>query len=122
MDFPFKPAAATSAVAAFAATTYLRPQWSTFTFAGYFVAGFTAYFVSWTFWTVILYPKFFSPLRGLPEPKNASWYNGNWKKIRDEPSGAPMLEWYVHTAHMTTCHVPGQNKMLTNEQGDHDTK
>ncbi|KAJ4424852.1 hypothetical protein N0V82_000571 [Gnomoniopsis sp. IMI 355080] len=93
MDFPFKPAAAISAVAAFGLTTYLRPQWSTLAFTSYFASSFTVYFLGWAFWTVILYPKLFSPLRGLPEPKSQSWFNGNWNKIRAEPSGAPMLEW-----------------------------
>lgn len=93
MDFPFKPAVAASAVAGYGATTYLRPQWSTSAFAGYFACSFMVYFAGWALWTVILYPKVFSPLRHLPEPKNSSWFNGNWRKIVAEPSGAPMLEW-----------------------------
>lgn len=95
MDFPFKPAVATSAVAAGGATMFLRSRWSTPVFATYFTCSFIAYLVGWTLWTVILYPKVFSPLRGLPEPKSTSWFNGHWKKINAEPSGAPMLEWYL---------------------------
>lgn len=100
MDFPLKTAAVRSAAAAFGFWTYSKNQWSTLFFAVYFITGIILQFVIWAFWTVILYPKFFSPLRGLPEPKNSSWFNGNWKKIRDEPSGAPMLEWYLYSHHL----------------------
>lgn len=93
MDFPFKPAAAVSTVVAYGATTYLRPQWSAKVFAAYFVATFLAHVLGWAFWSIILYPKVFSPLIGLPEPKASSWYNGNWKEIQDQPTGKPMLEW-----------------------------
>lgn len=93
MDFPYKPVAAISAVAAYGAATYLRPQWSTAVFATYFVCGFLANTFGWVFWKVILYPKVFSPLRGLPEPENASWYNGNWKQISEGATGKPMLTW-----------------------------
>lgn len=44
-------------------------------------------------WIVILYPKFFSPLRGLPEPEGGSLLMGHFKKIRDLPTGYPMREW-----------------------------
>ncbi|KAK4188363.1 cytochrome P450 4V2 [Podospora australis] len=47
----------------------------------------------WVIWRVLFYPKFFSPLRGLPGPSDNSWYNGQFKKIVESPSGAPMIEW-----------------------------
>lgn len=93
MDFPLKPTAVVSAVAAYGATTYLRPQWSTAAFVSYFVGSFLLNACGWAFWSVILYPKVFSPFRSLPAPKPTSWYNGNWKQIQDEPSGTPMLKW-----------------------------
>lgn len=94
MDFPWRRVAALSAVAGYMATTTLKPQWSTSAFVKYYALSYTLGFVAWAVWTVILYPKVFSPLRGLPEPKNLSWLNGQWQKIRDLPTGVPMLEWY----------------------------
>lgn len=47
-------------------------------------------------WSVILYPKVFSPLIGLPEPKGGSWLMGQFGAIRKYPTGIPMREWYVH--------------------------
>ena len=61
-------------------------------------------------WRVVLWPKFFSPLRHLPHPtvrsltkiplfkvltqvKDGSFFNGQFKRIRDEPSGVPHQEW-----------------------------
>jgi hypothetical protein len=37
-------------------------------FLGAFFGLWSFSLVLWAFWTVILYPKFFSPLRHLPEP------------------------------------------------------
>lgn len=94
MDFPWKGVAAASAVSSYIATSTLRTQWSAPTFAKYYVYSYMLGFFSWALWTVLLYPKIFSPLRHLPGPKNLSWYNGQWSKIRALPSGVPMLEWY----------------------------
>jgi hypothetical protein len=44
-------------------------------------------------WQVILYPKFFSPLRHLPGPAGGSWWNGHFSDIVKRPSGEPMKEW-----------------------------
>ncbi|KAL2269933.1 hypothetical protein VTJ83DRAFT_2117 [Remersonia thermophila] len=50
--------------------------------------------LAWCTWTVILYPKFFSPLVGLPGPtKGNSLLMGQWKAIVKFPTGTPMLEW-----------------------------
>lgn len=93
MDAPFKQVAAISAITAYGATLFLRPQWSSTAFASYFVRSFIANFLAWIFWRVILYPKFFSPLIGIPQPEPSSWYNGNWKEIQDMHNGAPMHIW-----------------------------
>lgn len=92
--FPAKRITGAAALTAYVATTYLKPQWSTAAFAAYFVASYVFNFFLFACWTVILYPKVFSPLRGLPEPENLSWYNGQWQKIRDLPTGVPMQQWY----------------------------
>ncbi|KAI1170549.1 cytochrome P450 [Nemania sp. FL0916] len=49
--------------------------------------------VVWAIWVVILWPKFFSPLRTLPGPTDGSWWKGQFDKIVAEPSGMPMREW-----------------------------
>ena len=38
------------------------------TFVGTFAQFWTLGFLAWAVWTVILYPKYFSPLRHLPSP------------------------------------------------------
>jgi hypothetical protein len=58
----------------------------------FFLVAFTE-FVAWATWSVIIYPNFFSPLRGLPEPSGGSWWNGQASKIMAQPSGHPMREW-----------------------------
>lgn len=58
-----------------------------------FAASWTVQLLAWLAWGVILYPKFFSPLRHLPEPGGGSWYNGQWKKLVDLPTGKPHIEW-----------------------------
>ena len=62
-------------------------------------------------WKVVLYPKLFSPLRHLPQPKvrrplsnpttsltkntlqGGSFFNGQFKRILAEPSGSPQRDW-----------------------------
>ncbi|KAK4143272.1 cytochrome P450 [Dichotomopilus funicola] len=69
------------------------PQWTPFGFLPTFVALWAVQSLAYAFWAVILYPKFFSPLRGLPEPSGNSWFMGQFGKIRASPTGVPMLEW-----------------------------
>ncbi|KAL9585650.1 MAG: hypothetical protein Q9212_001387 [Teloschistes hypoglaucus] len=42
---------------------------------------------------MILWPFFLTPLRHLPTPKGATWYNGHAAPIIREPSAAPMARW-----------------------------
>lgn len=72
-----------------------REHASALRFIGIFVGAWLAQFLVWLVAKVILYPKLFSPLIGLPEPKNPSWFMGQWSRIRAEPSGAPMRDWCV---------------------------
>ncbi|KAF3764976.1 cytochrome P450 [Cryphonectria parasitica EP155] len=96
---PWQVMTAISAVAGYVATTAFHPQWSTASFVSYFVGSWVVSFFGWAFWKVILWPKVFSPLRDLPEPKNLSWYNGQWAKIKALPNGSPMQEWAATVPH-----------------------
>lgn len=42
---------------------------------------------------VVIYPRFFSPIRHLPEPPNGHFFMGQTKRILKEPSGYPMRDW-----------------------------
>lgn len=44
-------------------------------------------------WSVILYPKLFSPLRRLPQPPGGSFFHGQFWTIFAEPSGEPHSRW-----------------------------
>ncbi|KAI9794597.1 MAG: hypothetical protein M1816_004484 [Peltula sp. TS41687] len=54
---------------------------------------FLVQFVAWAIWKVVLYPHYFSPLRNLPEPKDNTWFMGQWPRIQREAAGAPLEEW-----------------------------
>ncbi|KAI9796358.1 MAG: hypothetical protein M1833_006363 [Piccolia ochrophora] len=44
-------------------------------------------------WRIILYPKYFSPIRHLPQPPNNSFLMGQGGRIRREPAGVPAQDW-----------------------------
>ena len=71
----------------------LKPAWS----MSYFLATFTKLWVveigAWVIYAVFLYPWYFSPLVGLPEPEGDHWLLGQFRRIARDPSGAPMLDW-----------------------------
>lgn len=94
MAFPWQIVAALSAAAAYLTTSITRSHWSLLVFIGYYALSFVLSNLLYLLWSIILYPKFFSPLRSLPEPKNPSWYNGQWQKIMELQPGVPMEEWY----------------------------
>ncbi|KAK3945277.1 cytochrome P450 4V2 [Diplogelasinospora grovesii] len=50
-------------------------------------------FLCWVVWEVILYPNYFSPLIGLPEPTGNSLFMGQYARIAREPTGMPALDW-----------------------------
>lgn len=94
-SLPFKSMTALSAVSSFVLVGY-RPGFllsSRPTYIGTFVLFWILSFLGWAFWIVILYPKYFSPLRHLPMPKGGSWWNGHFKEISAKPTGAPQIEW-----------------------------
>lgn len=51
--------------------------------------------IAWAIWGVLVYPYLWSPLRGLPEPSGNHWLMGQGIRVLKEPTGWPMLEWYV---------------------------
>ena len=71
------------------------PQCPEVSFLPGFAAAWAIQALAWAIWMVLLYPKLFSPLRGLPEPSGNSWFMGQFKTISAQPTGAPMREWYV---------------------------
>ena len=48
---------------------------------------------AWAVYAVLIRPKFLSPLRHLPQPKNSHWLLGQGPKIFRDPPGIPMREW-----------------------------
>jgi hypothetical protein len=94
MGLPWRFISASSLVVAYL-TTSRWTQWSNVAFATTFAGAWAIHLLAWVVWTVILYPKVFSPLRGLPEPKNSSWFMGQYRRIAAEPTGIPMLDWCV---------------------------
>jgi hypothetical protein len=49
--------------------------------------------LSYALYKVVLYPRFFSPFRSLPQPSDGSFFNGQWRKIWTEPAGNPHRKW-----------------------------
>ncbi|KFY53297.1 hypothetical protein V496_07724 [Pseudogymnoascus sp. VKM F-4515 (FW-2607)] len=47
----------------------------------------------WTVWLVVLYPRYFSPLRHLPQPEGNSFFMGQWPILRNEKTGRPLQRW-----------------------------
>jgi hypothetical protein len=44
-------------------------------------------------WAVVIYPKFFSPLRHLPTPDDNAFFTGQTKRVFREAGGRPMRHW-----------------------------
>ncbi|KAL2756221.1 hypothetical protein ACRALDRAFT_1034009 [Sodiomyces alcalophilus JCM 7366] len=69
----------------------------------FFLATFTTTwslsFLAWAVWKVFLWPKFFSPLRGLPEPEGGHWLMGQYRTIVSQPSGHPHIDWVNNLRH-----------------------
>ncbi|KAI7282800.1 cytochrome P450 [Hortaea werneckii] len=54
---------------------------------------FLAQFLAYIIYAVILYPRFFSPLRHLPTPPDNHWLFGQTPRVLREASGRPMRDW-----------------------------
>ncbi|MCJ1462021.1 hypothetical protein MMC07_000621 [Pseudocyphellaria aurata] len=48
-------------------------------------------------WQVIIYPKLLSPIRHLPRPSGASFFNGHLREITLRPSEKPFQRWINET-------------------------
>ncbi|KHO01320.1 cytochrome P450 78A3 [Metarhizium album ARSEF 1941] len=58
---------------------------------------FLAYFFLAQIWRIIVYPRFFSPLRHLPHPRDGHWLWDQTMRILKEPTGVPMRNWLDST-------------------------
>jgi hypothetical protein len=82
MGIPYKHFTAAAAVASYLLVSY-KPQYllsSKPTYTGTFVLLWTLLLMVWGFYTVILYPRYFSPLRHLPGPSVRN-LDILWKRI-----------------------------------------
>ncbi|KAI5868307.1 cytochrome P450 [Durotheca rogersii] len=73
--------------------SFFQPSWSKSRLFGVFVGAWAFQFLLYAAWKVILWPKVFSPLRHLPQPKGNTFWLGHFGKIKAEPTGIPMREW-----------------------------
>ena len=72
------------------------------------LAVFSLYWVVYGIYSVIIWPRFISPLRHLPGPAGGSFFNGQWSVLVAEPSGIPPRRWaneipndgLIHYLHM----------------------
>ncbi|KAI0408955.1 cytochrome P450 [Xylaria palmicola] len=90
--YPWRGILASSIATSYILVSY-QSHWWRLQFATSFICAWLFQTLAYAFWLIILWPKFFSPLRSLPEPPGGSWWNGHFKKILAEPSGIPMREW-----------------------------
>ena len=68
-SFPWRAFALTSLTAGVVVSSYKAKQSPLTTFIWIFIQAFSLQIALFTIYRVILYPKFFSPLRHLPHPK-----------------------------------------------------
>lgn len=90
--YPWRGILASSLAASYLLPTHQSHWWKPH-YAGTFFSALLLQSLTWVVWVVILWPKFFSPLRNLPEPPGGSWWNGHFKQIATEPTGIPMRGW-----------------------------
>ncbi len=85
---------AASSVATAFLVVKLAPQYSIW--GSFFLTATLLFCCQWLIYgiyAVIVYPRFLSPLRHLPEPPGSSFFNGQWPTLVKEPSGIPMRRW-----------------------------
>ncbi|KAI1334015.1 cytochrome P450 [Xylariaceae sp. FL0016] len=70
-----------------------QTEWSKVKFVGGFAGIWLLQFFIWATWVVVVWPKYVSPLRNLPEPEPDSFFMGHFSRIAKEPTGVPMREW-----------------------------
>lgn len=96
MGIPWKPMTTLAVAATYVLATrghewtqFQFPLWKTFTSLWFLQ------FLCVSFYKVLIYPNFVSPLRGLPQPTNNSLFNGQYSKLQRTVGGAAQLEWSV---------------------------
>lgn len=94
MGYPWK-GIGLSAVATAAFLSWQLPSWTRGGFAGTLVILWLLQTVAYGVYRVLIWPKYLSPLIGLPEPSDNHWLLGQWPRISAEPSGLPMQDWFV---------------------------
>ncbi|KAI0161126.1 cytochrome P450 [Hypoxylon sp. FL1284] len=92
MGLPLRLFTAVSLISSYL-SYHLQPEWTALRLTGIFFATYLLQSLSYGLWRVVLYPKFLSPLRGLPGPAGGSFFNGHFKEIRQKPTGIPMRDW-----------------------------
>jgi hypothetical protein len=90
---PWRAFSAASLIGAYFISARYPSQWRILWFIANFATGWAVQLLGFLVWRVILWPKLFSPLIGLPEPSGNSFFNGQWKIINEQPTGIPMTEW-----------------------------
>lgn len=50
-------------------------------------------FVVLTFFNVVVYPRYISALRHIPEPSDGHFFTGQTRRVLREPSGVPHRDW-----------------------------
>ncbi|KAI1843392.1 hypothetical protein JX265_006219 [Neoarthrinium moseri] len=89
---PWKAISLTSLVSSYLLVSR-QAEWSTAQLVRAFAGLWLLQALAFGAWAVVIYPKLFSPLRGLPQPKGNSFFMGQLARIRDEPTGYPQREW-----------------------------
>ncbi|KAK3695255.1 cytochrome P450 [Podospora appendiculata] len=93
INLPYRPLTAVALGAGYVMASRVASSHPILSFIVSFTGLWIAQFAVWALWTVLVYPRFFSPLRGLPQPEGNSLFNGQFAKIAQLPSGAPMTDW-----------------------------
>ncbi len=93
MGFPWKTMTAVAAASAYVLSYHAPSGWPSLSLWLNFALAGAVELVALGVWTVFLHPKFFSALRGLPEPKDNHWLHGQFPRISKDPTGAPMVDW-----------------------------
>ncbi|KAJ2979469.1 hypothetical protein NUW58_g7191 [Xylaria curta] len=94
--YPWRGLLVSSLATSYVLVSY-QSHWWKLNFIGSFIFAWILQSLAYAAWIVVLWPNFFSPLRSLPEPAGASWWNGHFKRILAEPSGVPMRDWVTTT-------------------------
>ncbi|KAI9171584.1 Cytochrome P450 monooxygenase [Paramyrothecium foliicola] len=90
--FPWHVIAAGACLGTFI-LTHDRDTLSKSSYARAFLATLAFELIAWGIWDILIYPRFVSPLRHLPQAPNSHWLLGQGPKILKESNGVPAREW-----------------------------